>query len=80
MSEKSVFILHHVHNYFEDEEDVKLIGVYVSNEEANLAIQRLSGQPGFKDGLEGFEISEYELGKDYWAEGYLSWSEALDDL
>ena len=75
---KSVFILHHIHNYFEDEEDVKLIGAYASNEEAKIAIERLRNKPGFKDDLLGFEISEYELGKDHWADGYISWEEASE--
>ena len=76
MTMKSIFILHHIHNYIEDEEDVKLIGAYLSYEEAKLAIERLRDKPGFESDLPGFEISEYELGKDHWTEGYVSWEEA----
>jgi hypothetical protein len=48
----------------------KLIGVYATEDDANGAIERFKGQPGFWDYLEGFEIDPYEIGKDHWEEGY----------
>jgi hypothetical protein len=50
----------------------KLIGVYATEEDANGAIERFKVQPGFCDYLEGFEIDPYEIGKDYWEEGYFT--------
>jgi homoserine kinase type II len=52
------------------EEDIKLIGVYSSHENAQAAIGRLSRRPGFAEAPAGFHIDEYELDKDQWVEGY----------
>ena len=65
-----VFILHHVHRIDEDNEDVKLIGIYSNHSNAENAKDRLSLQAGFKDNIEGFEINEYILDKDNWTEGF----------
>jgi hypothetical protein len=56
-----VYILQHVHATPNGEEDVKLIGVYATEADAQAALPRLSQQPGFRDHPEGFEISRYEL-------------------
>jgi hypothetical protein len=66
-----VFILHHVHET-EDIEDIKLIGVYSSEENAQAAILRLSQQSGFVDHPDGFQISRYDLDKDNWTEGFIT--------
>jgi hypothetical protein len=71
----SVFIVWHTHET-ESSADEKLIGVYASRSDAEAAIDRLSRKPGFEDSPEGFEVSEYVLGKDHWAEGYVSQAEA----
>ncbi len=68
---RSVFILWHIHE-FGGESDEKLIGVYETQDDAESAIARLSEKPGFKDTSHGFEICEYELGKDHWIEGYFT--------
>lgn len=65
----SVFILHH--SYELDElEQTKLIGAYSSITEAEAAIERLIGKPGFKDHPDDFVITEYELNQDNWTEGF----------
>ena len=77
MELKTVFLLQHVHVSDDgSEEDVKLIGVYRSRDLPEGAIERLRGQPGFVDHPDGFEIGEYELDKDHWTEGFVSWAEA----
>lgn len=53
-------------------EDVKLIGVYSSEELAISAQERMVIQFGFRDQPEGFEISTYILDKDNWAEGFIT--------
>ena len=68
----TVYILHHVMREFEDDEDVKLIGVYSSDENAQSAIKRVGEQPGFSENLSGFQISHYELNKDQWREGFVT--------
>lgn len=65
-----VYLLQHVHSFDDGEEDVKLIGVYSSQENAEAAIARLSQLPGFSDAAAGFHIDEYRLDKDQWIEGY----------
>ena len=64
-----VFILWHVHELNPFKEDAKLIGVYSDEDEAQRAIQRLGGQPGFRDCPHGFEIIRYRLNRDHWTEG-----------
>ena len=68
----NVFVLHHIHVLDDDEEDVKLIGVYSSEAAADAAITRLRQQPGFSEKPEGFTISQYSLDMDYWTEGYVT--------
>ncbi|WP_020411280.1 DUF7336 domain-containing protein [Microbulbifer variabilis] len=80
---KSAFLLQHLHVIAEDNDCVKVIGLYASKEDALGAIERLASQPGFSgcpkliDPLEddeesGFYIDEYEIGKDHWSEGYVT--------
>jgi hypothetical protein len=65
-----VYVLQHVHSFQDGTEDVKLIGVYSSRENAQGAISRLSQAPGFSDAPAGFHIDEYQVDKDQWVEGY----------
>jgi type IV secretory pathway component VirB8 len=67
-----VFVLHHTHEFDDDSEDVKLIGVYSSFETAQAAIERLSELPGFCDMPTGFIITRYQLDEDNWITGYVT--------
>jgi hypothetical protein len=67
-----VFVLQHVHTFDEGEEDVKMIGVYSSQEQAEAAIERLSAKPGFRDAQEGFAVDRYVVNEDCWTEGYVT--------
>ena len=67
-----VFVLQHVHILNDGEEDVKMIGVYSSEEQAKSAIERLSTKPGFCDLPEGFEIDRFAVNEDRWTEGYIT--------
>jgi hypothetical protein len=66
-----VFLLWHVHQLNGDE-DEKLIGVYRTKQDAELAISRLQAQPGFRNTPEGFQIVEYAINKDHWTEGFVT--------
>ena len=66
-----VFVVQHVHK-LDDEEDVKLIGVYRSAESVKAAAARLSLQSGFKDSPNGFSVDPYELDQDNWTEGFIT--------
>ena len=46
--------------------------MYATDDDARSALNRIKMQPGFRDHLEGFEISRYEIGKDHWVEGYIT--------
>ena len=72
----SVFVLHHVHEFADGPEDVKLIGVYASRADAEAAVERRRAQPGFRDHPDGFHVSEYTIRQDHWTEGFISWDEA----
>lgn len=81
---KVVYVVQHVHIIFpQEEEDVKLIGVYSTRKSAEDAVSRLCSQPGFSDfpkivnfdvdeDQQGFQIEEYQLDLDYWSEGYVT--------
>jgi hypothetical protein len=55
----------------------KLIGAYREEAGAQAAIARLLFLPGFRDHPAGFQISECELDKDHWEDGFISAEEAL---
>lgn len=78
-----VFLLQHLQIHDDGDEDVKIIGIYSSREQAQSAIARLRTKPGFADhpqlrdaaiddeGNEsGFYIDPYTLDEDNWTEGY----------
>ncbi len=67
----TVHLLWHVREDDTHKDDAKLIGVYSSSDVATSAIERLKGQPGFRDHVAGFEIDEYEIDKDHWIEGFV---------
>jgi hypothetical protein len=69
---KTVFVVQNEH-VFPDHDEVFFIGVYTTRIEAKKAVARLSKQPGFKTNKKGFSISEYELNKDHWTEGYFTY-------
>lgn len=71
--------MHHTHELPNSEEDVKLIGVYSSNAEAELAVKRASCLPGFKESPDGFSVSECTIDEDDWKEGFFTWRPDTDD-
>lgn len=71
-----IYVLQHVHCMEDGAEDVKLIGVYSSRENAQAAITRLGRAPGFSETPAGFHIDEYQVDKDQWVEGYSSLANA----
>jgi hypothetical protein len=54
----------------DDEECVKLLGVYSSRERAEARIEEARGWPGFRDHPDQFEVSEYQVDRDAWTEGF----------
>ncbi len=64
-----VYLLQHVHSLDDGEDDVKIIGVYSSRDNAEAAIMRLQRSPGFTDAPDGFHIDEYHVDKEQWVGG-----------
>jgi len=56
----------------EDGDDLKELGIYATQEEAEARIQRARDQEGFRDEPDCFMIDEYVLGEDFWTEGFVS--------
>jgi len=67
-----VYLVHHIHEFPDGSEDIKLIGVYASEEEAINAVERARQLPGFIKFPEGFEISSHKIGRDDWTEGFVT--------
>jgi hypothetical protein len=67
-----VFILQHARELEDEEDEVKMIGVYSTRKKAELAVRRLRLQPGFRDTPNDFTIDEYTIDKDHWLEGYVT--------
>lgn len=66
------FVLTHTHVLPDEQEDVKLIGVFSTRDHANRAVLRARASPGFTDAPEGFHIQPYELDQEHWTEGFVS--------
>lgn len=67
-----VFVLWHIHDLGDGEEDSKLIGIYTSRELAEAAKVRIGTRPGFVDTPQGFIIDWHRLNEDGWTEGYMT--------
>jgi hypothetical protein len=67
-----VYVVQHVHIINDDEEDVKMIGVYATKQLAQEAVERLCKQPGFCETTDGFHIDPYDINKDHWTEGFVT--------
>ena len=72
---KIVYLLKHDYRYILHDnvksEETRLLGVYETKEKAEAAIEFYKKLPGFKDLFESdFYLSECELNKSYWEEGF----------
>ena len=81
----TVFLLQHLRSEA-DSEDLKLVGIYSTRQEAEAAVERKRKFPGFQnfprivdpltdEDESGFYINEIELNVDCWSEGFLYESE-----
>jgi hypothetical protein len=72
MSTTHVYVVHHVREISEERDDVKLIGVYSTELQAQGAVSRLKSVTGFWDYPDRFTVSRYELNVDHWTEGFIT--------
>ncbi len=75
MTSAHVYVVRHVHEHPDADDEVKLIGVYATVELARAAIARLVLLPGFDAHPEGFCVDRYELNQDHWTSGFVRWGE-----
>jgi homoserine kinase type II len=79
----NVYLLQYLNLLNDEEENIKVLGIYSSKNEAERAVDRLKGQPGFKDHsdiinpetdtkIQGFYIDEYKVNEDHWREGFFT--------
>lgn len=68
---KKVYLIQHV-NINNDENDIKVIGIFSTLNKAKAAIKILSKKKGFKTSIKGFSTDEYELDKIFWSEGFIT--------
>lgn len=78
-----VFLLQHLHVHSDGDENVKVIGIYSSRDEALAAVGRKSLYPGFcecpnlidplvVDDKCGFYIDAVTVDKELWSEGFVA--------
>jgi len=69
------------HSYVKESgvEDVKLVGVYSSEERAKEGLKQVRSQPGFRDHPEGFEIDGMRLDLTGWSGGFAAPGEDDED-
>lgn len=76
-----VFLLWHTHDLTDNcgtHEEVKLIGVFSSEEKASEAMEQLKDKEGFRNfPISCFEIIEMKIGQTNWTEGFSAahWTE-----
>ena len=74
--DKKMYLLYHEYKYGEDNEykEIKLLGIYSSEQEASKAIERYYKLAGFKKySKECFIVDEYIVGVDTnWKEGFVN--------
>jgi len=66
------FVLQHTRELPDGTDDVKLVGVYSSEQAGRAAIVALSALPGFCEHPAGFDLSAYEFDVTHWAEGFVT--------
>lgn len=75
---QKVYFLYHVLYEDTDDEVAKIIGIYSSYKNAELAMERTKNKPGFIDFPDGFQILEDVLNRDNWVEGFVTYTYPID--
>lgn len=68
---KKVFLVQHARER-DEEEEVKIIGIYSSLSAANDAVMKLALQDGFRDYPDGFHVDPYVVDQTCWEEGFVT--------
>lgn len=65
-----VYVLHHLYEREDGQEDAKLLGVFSSEAVALEKVETYKLLEGFRDYPEGFSIDKYLVDHSYWSEGF----------
>lgn len=70
MSNETVYVVHHQYEW-RGRDELKFIGVYATQAEAEAAVAQLRDQPGFRDWPDGFTVDAWPLGgAPCWPDGF----------
>lgn len=69
---KEVYVLHHVHEFEDGHEDIKLLGIFSSEVKAKEIIEKYKKMPGFQNHPDGFSADKYIIDKAEWTEGFVT--------
>ena len=82
-SDKKIYLLYHMYEYGEDEdEEIKFLGIYSSEQEASKAMERYYKLAGFREyPKEFFIIDDYVVNEDtHWKEGFVNTADLDQDF
>jgi hypothetical protein len=69
---ETVFVLWHDYERPDQEENIKMLGVYSDKVKAEQAKSKAITKPGFIDHPDGFHIDEYRIDEPHWTEGFVT--------
>lgn len=69
---KEVYILQHIYEMDNCDEECKMLGVFSEYQLAQKAVEEYKKLPGFEKYPNQFVIDKYELNKLHWVEGFVS--------
>jgi hypothetical protein len=73
-----VFLATHEYENSSGCEVLKILGVFLTKDSANAAIDQIRNQEGFREHPNGFDVAEWTIGEINWPAGFISWSQALE--
>ena len=71
MDREVVYVLMHEYE-LQNCDETKLLGIFTERKLAEEAQAYFETQPGFRDQLQGFDISETVLNRRLWSEGFVT--------
>ena len=66
-----VYLVMHAYEQESGCESIKTLGIFRSKAEAEAAIERARTRQGFRDYPDGFHCDAYEVGREFWTDGFI---------
>ena len=70
MHKDHLYIVSHDFETERQLDNPRQVGVYSTQQQAEMAVKRMRRLPGFKDFPNGFMIGRYRVNQDHWREGF----------